>query len=357
MTDSTRHPDDLRIEPRSETEHTVGSKPGSETRGSQGSFGGQDEAWARDALLDLAREGLMEQRRARRWRIVFRLLGLGILIWVIALFTLKVDHSQSGALDLSAPTAAIIDVRGIIAAGQDASAENLIPLLEKAFKTPQIKGIVLRMNTPGGSPVQAGQIYDAIMRLRKEYPAKPIYAVTEDICASGGYYIAAATDKIYADKASLVGSIGVRMDGFGFVGVMQKLGIESRLMTSGANKAMLDPFTPENPTQVQYMQHLLDAVHQQFIDAVKKGRGNRLKDDPNLFSGLIYTGAEAAQNGLVDGLGTVRSVIHDQFRLTREVDLTPNKSPLDRLLSRTSTELSQSLMGLWAEQSAPKLLP
>lgn len=213
------------------------------------------------------------------------------------------------------------------------------------------------MNTPGGSPVQAGQIYDAIMRLRKEYPAKPIYAVTEDICASGGYYIAAATDKIYADKASLVGSIGVRMDGFGFVGIMQKLGIESRIMTSGANKAMLDPFTPENPTQVQYMQHLLDSVHQQFIDAVKKGRGNRLKDDPSLFSGLIYTGAEAAQNGLVDGLGTVRSVIHDQFRLTREVDLTPNKSPLDRLLSRTSTELSQSLMGLWAEQSAPKLLP
>ena len=316
-----------------------------------------EDNWARDALLDLAREGLMERRRARRWQMFFRLLGFGIVIWLIAAFTLKVDHSESGALNLKQPTAAIIDIRGIIAAGQDASAEKLIPILEKAFKAPQIKGIVLRMNTPGGSPVQAGQIYDAIMRLRKEYPAKPIYAVTEDICASGGYYIAAAADKIYADKASLVGSIGVRMDGFGFVGAMHTLGIESRLLTSGANKAMLDPFTPENPAQVQYMQKLLDAVHQQFIDAVKQGRGNRLSDDPDLFSGLIYTGDQAVKNGLVDGLGTVRSVVHDQFRLQHEVDLTPHKSPLDRLLSQTATEFGHSLMGLWAGQIGPKLLP
>lgn len=351
MTDPNRTTDDLRIEPLDEHTPASGAKPTPDTRAQH------EDNWARDALLDLAREGLMERRRARRWQMFFRLLGFGIVIWLIAAFTLKVDHSESGALNLKQPTAAIIDIRGIIAAGQDASAEKLIPILEKAFKAPQIKGIVLRMNTPGGSPVQAGQIYDAIMRLRKEYPAKPIYAVTEDICASGGYYIAAAADKIYADKASLVGSIGVRMDGFGFVGAMHTLGIESRLLTSGANKAMLDPFTPENPAQVQYMQKLLDAVHQQFIDAVKQGRGNRLSDDPDLFSGLIYTGDQAVKNGLVDGLGTVRSVVHDQFRLQHEVDLTPHKSPLDRLLSQTATEFGHSLMGLWAGQIGPKLLP
>ncbi|HUX81608.1 MAG TPA: S49 family peptidase [Halothiobacillus sp.] len=351
MTDPNRNTDDLRIEPLDGHAPTGSAKPGPNTQTQH------DDRWARDALLDLAREGLMERRRARRWQMFFRLLGFGIVIWVIAAFTLKVDHAGSGALNLKQPTAAIIDIRGIIAAGQDASAEKLIPILEKAFKAPQIKGIVLRMNTPGGSPVQAGQIFDAIMRLRKEYPAKPIYAVTEDICASGGYYIAAAADKIYADKASLVGSIGVRMDGFGFVGAMHTLGIESRLLTSGANKAMLDPFTPENPAQVQYMQKLLDAVHQQFIDAVKQGRGNRLANDPDLFSGLIYTGDQAVKNGLVDGLGTVRSVVHDQFRLQHEVDLTPHKSPLDRLLSQTATEFGHSLMGLWASQIGPKLLP
>lgn len=353
MTDSNRTSDDLRIEPKEEHAPTRNAHVEHETRASQ-----TDEAWARDALLDLAREGLLERRRTRRWQMFFRLIGLGILIWVIALFTLKVDHVESGALgNLKQPTAAIIDVRGVIAPGQDASAANLIPVLEKAFKAPQIKGIVLRMNTPGGSPVQAGQIYDAIMRLRKAYPAKPIYAVTEDICASGGYYIAAAADKIYADKASLVGSIGVRMDGFGFVDAMQKLGIESRLLTAGANKAMLDPFTPENPAQVQYMQKLLDTVHQQFIDAVKQGRGNRLASDPDLFSGLIYTGDQAVKNGLVDGLGSVRSVVRDQFRLQHEVDLTPHKSPLDRLLSQTTTEFGHALMGLWADQIGPKLLP
>lgn len=351
MTDPNRNTDDLRIEPLDGHAPAGGAKTETKTHAQQ------EDSWARDALLDLAREGLMERRRARRWQMFFRLLGFGIVIWVIAAFTLKVDHAGSDALNLKQPTAAIIDIRGIIAAGQDASAEKLIPILEKAFKAPQIKGIVLRMNTPGGSPVQAGQIYDAIMRLRKEYPAKPIYAVTEDICASGGYYIAAAADKIYADKASLVGSIGVRMDGFGFVGAMHTLGIESRLLTSGANKAMLDPFTPENPAQVQYMQKLLDAVHQQFIDAVKQGRGNRLANDPDLFSGLIYTGDQAVKNGLVDGLGTVGSVVHDQFRLQHEVDLTPHKSPLDRLLSQTATEFGHSLMGLWAGQIGPKLLP
>ncbi|MHB1230156.1 MAG: S49 family peptidase [Halothiobacillus sp.] len=344
--------DDLRIEPNLDSTNSAAS-PKNRTK----SDDSHPDSWARDALIDLARQGLIEQRRARRWRLFFRLISFALVLWIFAWIALKGDFNDAKSLSLSHPTAAIIDVSGVIATGQGASADEIIPVLERAFKAPQIKGIVLRMNTPGGSPVQSGEIYDAIVRLRKEYPAKPIYAVVEDICASGGYYIAAATDKIYANQASLVGSIGVRMDGFGFVDAMQKLGIQSRLLTSGANKAMLDPFTPENPTQVQYMQDLLDQVHQQFIDAVKKGRGDRLASDPNLFSGLIYTGTRAAQNGLIDGLGTVRSVVRDQLHLEHEINLTPNKSPFEELLGKTSTQISQSLTSLWSDNLGPRLLP
>ncbi len=342
--------DDLRIEPNlgaSSAPHAAAS----------GASSVSDEAWAREALFDLARQGLKEQRSARRWRVFFRLISFALLIWIIAWISLSGDLDDGKGLVLKEPSAGIIDINGVIAAGQDASAEEIVPVLEKAFKTKQIKGIVLRMNTPGGSPVQSGEIFDAIMRLRKEYPAKPVYAVVEDVCASGGYYIAAAADKIYANQASLVGSIGVRMDSFGFVDAMQKLGVESRLLTSGANKAMLDPFSPENPAQVQYMQNLLDQVHQQFIDAVKKGRGQRLANDPDLFSGLIYTGAQAQKNGLIDGLGTVRSVVRDELHLKHEVDLTPSKTPFEELLGKTSTQISQSLTSLWAANLGPKLLP
>jgi protease IV len=349
---STSQPphDDLRIEPNLSAASTQG------TTASDKSSGG-DDAWAREALLDLARQGLKEQRSARRWRVFFRLLGFALVIWIIALIALNGDLDDGQGLALKEPSAGIIDISGVIAAGQDASAEEIIPVLEKAFRNKQIKGIILRMNTPGGSPVQSGEIFDAIMRLRKEYPAKPVYAVVEDVCASGGYYIAAAADKIYANQASLVGSIGVRMDSFGFVGAMQKLGVESRLLTSGTNKAMLDPFSPENPAQVQYMQNLLDQVHQQFINAVKEGRGKRLANDPNLFSGLIYTGAQAQKNGLIDGLATVRSVVRDELHLKHEVNLTPSKTPFEELLGKTSTQISQSLTSLWAANLGPKLLP
>lgn len=342
--------DDLRIEPDLRAATEAKAQPAATSAAS-------DEAWAREALLDLARQGLKEQRAARRWRIFFRLISLVLIIWVVAWITLNGDLDEHKEMVVKEPSAGIIDVSGVIAAGQEASADEIIPVLEKAFKNKQIKGIVLRMNTPGGSPVQSGEIYDAIMRLRTKYPTKPIYAVVEDVCASGGYYIAAAADKIYANQASLVGSIGVRMDAFGFVGAMQKLGIESRLITSGANKAMLDPFSPENPTQKQYMQNLLDQVHQQFIDAVKKGRGKRLSNDPDLFSGLIYTGAQAQKNGLIDGLGTVRSVVRDELHLKNEVNLTPSKSPFEELLGKTSTQISQSLTSLWAANLGPKLLP
>lgn len=342
--------DDLRIEP------DLRAAPEPRASTSEKNAAG-DDAWAREALLDLARQGLREQRSARRWRTFFRLISFGLLIWIIAWISLSGDLDDSNGPVIKEPSAGIIDINGVITEGQDASAEEIIPVLEKAFKNKQIKGIVLRMNTPGGSPVQSGEIYDAIMRLRKEYPAKPIYAVVEDICASGGYYIAAAADKIYANQASLVGSIGVRMDAFGFVGAMQKLGIESRLLTSGENKAMLDPFTPENPAQMQYMQNLLDQVHQQFIDAVKQGRGKRLANDPDLFSGLIYTGAQAQKNGLIDGLGTVRSVVRDELHLKNEVDLTPNKTPFEELLGKTTAQFAQSLTSLWAANLGPRLLP
>ncbi|WP_407276634.1 S49 family peptidase [Halothiobacillus sp. DCM-1] len=341
----TRSPnDDLRIEPDDQP------VPHTPARGS-------DESWARDALLDLARQGLIEQRRARRWRIFFRLMSLLIAVSVITLLFAKGGFDTGTGESIREPSAAIIDVHGVIAAGQEASAENLIPALERAFKNPQIKGVILRMNTPGGSPVQAGEIYDAIQRLRKEYPSKPLYAVAEDLCASGGYYIAAAADKIYANQASLVGSIGVRMDGFGFVDAMKKLGIESRLLTAGANKAMLDPFTPQNPQQVAFMQNLLDEVHTQFITAVKNGRGDRLSNDPSIFSGLIYTGTDAQKLGLIDGLASVRQVVRDQLHVKNEVDFTPKKSPFETLLSETATEFSQQFATLWSDQLGPKLLP
>ncbi|MDD3576203.1 signal peptide peptidase SppA [Halothiobacillus sp.] len=349
---STAQPphDDLRIEPN------LGAASAQHTNTSEKNAAG-DDAWAREALLDLARQGLKEQRSARRWRVFFRLISFALVIWIIAWISFSGDLDDGKGLVIKEPSAGIIDISGVIAAGQEASAEEIIPVLEKAFKNKQIKGIVLRMNTPGGSPVQSGEIFDAIMRLRNQYPAKPVYAVVEDVCASGGYYIAAAADKIYANQASLVGSIGVRMDSFGFVDAMHKLGIESRLLTAGANKAMLDPFSPENPAQVQYMQNLLDQVHQQFIDAVKKGRGKRLANDPDLFSGLIYTGAQAQKNGLIDGLGTVRSVVRDELHLKNEVNLTPSKSPFEELLGKTSTQISQSLTSLWAANLGPKLLP
>lgn len=342
---TTHANDDLRIEREDHPTPRLSAQPA------------VDESWAREALFDLARQGLIEQRRARRWRVFFRLMSLLLFTGLLALLFTDKNWDSGTTESVKEPSAAIIEVHGVIAAGQEASAQNLIPVLERAFKNPQIKGVILRMNSPGGSPVQAGEIYDAILRLRKEYPSKPIYAVVEDLCASGGYYIAAATDKIYANQASLVGSIGVRMDGFGFVGAMQKLGIESRLLTSGANKAMLDPFTPQNPQQVAFMQNLLDEVHQQFITAVKNGRGDRLANNSDLFSGLIYTGADAQKLGLIDGIASVRQVVRDQLHLKNEVDFTPKKSPFEELLSQTSTEFTHQFATLWADQLGPKLMP
>lgn len=236
-------------------------------------------------FAQLARDFLRERRAERRWRNLFRLFWLGLAALLVYSLWLQTRHVTPSA----EPHTALIDVRGEIAADSDASAELLLAALKDAFKDDAAQAIVLRINSPGGSPVQAGIVYDEIKRLKKQYD-KPVYAVVEEMCASGAYYIAAAADEIFVDKASVVGSIGVLMDGFGFTGLMDKVGVERRLMTAGENKGMLDPFSPVTPRQRAYAQAMLDQIHQQFIAVVREGRGKRLKETPETFSGLFWNG-------------------------------------------------------------------
>jgi protease-4 len=233
---------------------------------------------------------------------------------------------------------------GVIDPSGDASADRVTAALQGAFKDKNTQGVVLRINSPGGSPVQAGIIYDEIRRLRRVYPNIPLYAVVEDICASGGYYIAAATDKIYVDKASIVGSIGVIMDGWGFTGTMEKLGVERRLLVAGENKAFLDPFSPVDEKQKKYAQSMLDEIHKQFIDVVKKGRGKRLKETPEMFSGLLWTGAKSVELGLSDGYGTVDSVARDVIKAEDIVDFTQKENIAERFAKRFGATMANTLV-------------
>ena len=280
--------------------------------------------WERQLIEKLAGAALQEQRRARRWGIFFKLLGFAYLAIVLVLL---IDWRGPDGL-VAGKHSALVDVVGVIDARGDASADRVTEALQNAFKNKNTQGVILRINSPGGSPVQAGIIYDEIRRLRGLYPNIPMYAVVEDICASGGYYVAAAADKIYVDKASIVGSIGVIMDGWGFTGTMEKLGVERRALVSGENKAFLDPFSPVDEKQKRHAQSMLDDIHRQFIDVVKKGRGKRLKESPELFSGLLWTGDRSVELGLADGLGSVdyvaREVIkaEDIFDYTKKQDLT-----------------------------------
>jgi protease-4 len=280
--------------------------------------------WERQLIEKLAGAALKEQRRARRWGIFFKLLGFAYLA---ILLVLLVDWRGPDGL-VTGKHSALVDVVGVIDAKGDASADRVTEALQNAFKNKSTQGVILRINSPGGSPVQAGIIYDEIRRLRGLYPNVPMYAVVEDICASGGYYIAAAADKIYVDKASIVGSIGVIMDGWGFTGTMEKLGVERRALVSGENKAFLDPFSPVDEKQKRHAQSMLDDIHKQFIDVVRKGRGKRLKESPDLFSGFMWTGDRSVELGLADGLGSVdyvaREVIkaEDIFDYTRKQDIT-----------------------------------
>jgi protease-4 len=287
-----------------------------------------EDNWERRVLERLATEGLREQRRARRWGIFFKLLAFGIFLTIL-LGALGV-WSGTERLCLDKCTA-LVEIQGEIDANARASADNVISGLQAAFKNKGTQGVVLKINSPGGSPVQAGEINDEIRRLRLKYPDTPIYAVVEEICASGAYYVAVATDKIYVDKASLVGSIGVIMDGFGFVGALEKLGIERRALTAGDNKAFLDPFTPLPPQQKEYAQQMLGDIHQQFIAVVKAGRGSRIKETPDLFSGLVWHGRRSVELGLADALGSVRSVARDVVKAEDIVDFTVQENVAERV--------------------------
>lgn len=288
--------------------------------------------WERGVLEKLAMSALQEQRRARHWSIFFKVLTFGYLFILLFMFLGWTGKSEP-ALGVGKHTA-LVEMQGVIAADSPAGADNIIPSLQDAFEDKNTEGVILRINSPGGSPVQAGQINDEIYRLRAKYPKIPLYVVVDDICASGGYYVAAAADKIFVDKASLIGSIGVLMDGFGFTGTMAKLGVERRLYTAGANKGFLDPFSPVNPAQQVYVKQMLEEIHQQFITVVKKGRGKRLKETPDTFSGLVWNGQKGVEMGLADGFGSLESVARDVIKAEKVVDYTARENIADRLAKR-----------------------
>jgi len=279
---------------------------------------------------------LRERRTERRWRVFFRMAWL--LVFVTLAYAIVVHRPQ--VVPPSGPHTALIEVRGEIASDSEASAETLIAGLKSAFEDTGAQAIVLRINSPGGSPVQAGIVYDEIVRLKAKH-RKKVYAVVEEMCASGAYYIAVAADDIYVDKASLVGSIGVLMEGFGFVGLMDKLGIERRLLTAGENKGMLDPFSPQNEKHRAFAQALINQVHQQFIDVVKQGRGNRLKENDETFSGLFWNGEQAVKLGLADDFGTLDFVAREVIKAEEVIDYTPRESLAERLARRFGASMGE----------------
>ena len=284
---------------------------------------------------------VQEQRRSRRWGIFFKSLTFLYLIGMLVL--LSPLARLDSAAGVGKPHTALIEIRGVIADREEASADNLVTSLRRAFKDEQTQAVVLRINSPGGSPVQSGYVYDEITRLRALHPDTPVYAVIADIGASGAYYIAAAADEIYADKASLVGSIGVTAAGFGFVGTLDKLGIERRTYTAGEHKAFLDPFQPERQDEREFWQSVLQTTHQQFIEQVQKGRGDRLKDDPDLYSGLVWSGEQAVELGLVDGLSSASAVARDLVGTEDMVDFTHRESPFQRFSRQLGTRIGNTL--------------
>ncbi|MGI4935551.1 MAG: S49 family peptidase [Janthinobacterium lividum] len=291
---------------------------------------GKSDGWGRDVLEKLAFATLKEQRARRRWGIFFKLAYLAaifVAIW------LAFDYGGTDA-DAVGPHTALVEIDGTIeAGGGSGAADSVIPALNKAFGDSESVGVILHINSPGGSPVQAGMINDEMLRLRKAYPKKPLYVVVDEMCASGGYYIAAGADKIFVNKASIIGSIGVLMDGFGFTGLMDKLGVERRLLTAGENKGFLDPFSPQTPQQKQYALAMLEEIHQQFIGVVRAGRGTRLKETPDMFSGLFWSGAKAVELGLADGFGTINSVARD-LKAENLVDYTEHEGLSERVLKK-----------------------
>ena len=299
-----------------------------------------DGQWERGLIEKLATEALKEQRRARRWGIFWKTLTFA---YVTVLIVLAVDWKELADAKGGRHTA-LVDLRGVIAPGTDSSADKVMLALQAAFKDKNTQGVVLRINSPGGSPVQAQSIFDEMRRLRQKHPATPLYVVVEDLCASGGYYVAAAADRIYVAKGSIVGSIGVRMDNFGVVGLMEKLGVERRLLTAGKNKALLDPFLPLEESHKQIAIDLIGEIHGQFIAAVKEGRGKRLKETPDMFSGLIWSGAKSVELGLADGLGGLDYVAREVVKAEDIVDFTQRENLAEKFARRFGAGAMSSLL-------------
>lgn len=295
--------------------------------------------WERRIIEKLASEGLAEQRRRRRWGIFFKLLGFAYLT-VVLMAAFDWPGKSDGLADGQKHTA-MVRMTGVISNKGDASAEHVISGLQAAFDDKNTAGVVLLINSPGGSPVQAGIINDEIRRLRARHPDIPIHAVVEDVCASGGYYVAVAADKIYVDKASIIGSIGVLMDGFGFTGTMEKLGVERRLLTAGENKGFLDPFSPQNTQHKAHAQQMLGEIHQQFIQVVREGRGKRLKETSDMFSGLMWSGAKSIELGLADELGTVESVAREVFKVEDIRDYTVKPNFAEKLAKQFGADMAE----------------
>lgn len=294
--------------------------------------------WERDALERIALAAIHEQRAARRWRIFFRFAFLVVLLLIVwAIFSVLGARVETGGRHT-----ALVSLDGEISSDTSANADDIDTALQNAFEDDGTVGVVLHIDSPGGSPVQAGIINDEIRRLRKQHPTIPLYVVVGDMCASGGYYVAAAADKIYVNKASIVGSIGVLMDSFGFTGLMDKLGIQRRLRTSGENKGFYDPFSPDTPQMDAHAQQMLDQIHQQFIDAVRAGRGNRLHETPDLFSGLFWTGQKGVELGLADGFGDTDYVAREVIKAPDIVDYTIKPSLSDRVARRFGASIGSA---------------
>ncbi|HUQ28304.1 MAG TPA: S49 family peptidase [Usitatibacter sp.] len=300
--------------------------------------------WERAVLEKIALKALDEQRRQRQWNALFRLLWLIFFFIVLSAWLGWIGRPDKDSLGSgSLRHTALVDLEGVISPDSKASADKINKALNRAFKDSGTQGVVLRINSPGGSPVQSGYINDEIQRLRAKYPEKHLYVVVQDLCASGGYYVAAAGEKIYVDKASLVGSIGVIISSFGFVETLKKLGVERRAYHAGDNKDFLDPFAPENPTHVEHAQKMLGEIHQQFIKVVRQGRGARLKETPEMFSGLIWTGEKSVELGLADGLGNLDYVAREVIKAEKVVDFSPKENVFERFSERLGSRFGDSL--------------
>jgi protease-4 len=309
--------------------------------------------WERGVVRKLAFAAIEEQRRSRRWGIFFKFLTFAYLLTLLLLW--MPDKLPGTGLKVSGGHTALVDVKGVIADDAEASADSVITSLRDAFDDKNTKGVIVRINSPGGSPVQAAYIHDEIGRLKAKHEDIPVYAVVTDMCASGGYYVAAAADKIYVNESSVVGSIGVLMSSFGFVDGMDKLGVERRLLTSGKHKGLMDPFSPMSEFGREHVQTMLNNIHQQFIDVVRKGRGERLKESPETFSGLFWTGGQSIEMGLADALGSSSYVAREIIGAEDIVDFSTTEDLLERFARRLGAGAAAMLGGTWGGAGSTQL--